>query len=80
MGEIKDIKKLGKSQTSRVFEQLQSLEIGKEEFSHPGNMTWFISVKQPDVNKMTVKWGDPGYTVPDKYPSFYQQILSIVQP
>jgi hypothetical protein len=79
-GEIKEMKKISKHQTSRVFEGAWSLELEKENFSHPGNMTSFITIKEPGKTPITVKWGDAKYPVPEKYSSFYQQTFSIVQP
>jgi hypothetical protein len=73
-GELKELKTLNKKNTTTVFDLVRSLELEKENINKPGNMTWFITLKQAGSNPVTVKWGDSGFTVPDKFTNAYKQI------
>ena len=79
-GEMKEIKRLSKSKTAQLFDQIQLLKLTEDDFLHPGDITWFIGLKQPGMNKLTVKWGDSRFPVPEKYTIFYNQTLSVIQP
>lgn len=77
--EPKELKKLPKSTTNSLFEKAQALELSKDEFNHPGNMTYFIEFVSPPAPSNKIKWGDNAFNVPEKYLNFYKETLSIIQ-
>lgn len=77
-GELKYIKKLNKNSTKEAIKSVMALELDKQNFNHPGNMTKFISFRRPGIT-YTVKWGDPAFNAPEQYNDVYKKIMGLIQ-
>jgi hypothetical protein len=78
-GEFKEKKKLKKGETGKIFKRSEELGLGTLKFDHPGNMTYYISLR--DTKKThTVKWGETGVAPPPGVKEFYDYLMSALNP
>ena len=75
-GEWKEMAELKKSKTKEIFTKAGELKIASLKFNHPGNMTYYLILKQPPRSN-EVKWGETGVVPPDGISAFYDYLLSI---
>ena len=69
------LKKLSGKITQQLFSKANDLQISQNEFSHPGNIYYFIGIK----NKQTthrITWGDPSYRAPADAENLYHQLTA----
>jgi len=77
--ERKEIKKLKAKMVKGIFSRAEKLNIDKTVFNHPGNMTFFVTLKLP-AGSHTIQWGDNDYTVPPDILSFYNYLFVCIHP
>ena len=74
---LEESKRLSEKTTEIVFQRMETLQISQVSFMHPGNLTYSLMLKSKD-QKYEIKWGDPGFTVPEEvsecYRFFHDQI------
>ncbi len=75
-GEWKELEKLKKSTTREIFNKSEALGLSTMKFSHPGNMTYHLTVKQPSQSN-EIQWGESGITPPDGIAEFYAYLISL---
>jgi len=75
-GEWKEVKKLKKSKTKEIFNKATALGIGTLKFKHPGNMTYYITLKTPSRTN-EIKWGESGISPPEGISSFYDFLIAL---
>ena len=78
-GEIKEHPKIDRGETHRIFKKAGELGIGTLKFSHPGNITYYMILKQPSRSNV-IKWGEAGVAPPEGIKEFYGYLLSVFQP
>ena len=69
-GEWKELEKQKRSKTKEIFSRASELGLINVKFSHPGNMTYYIILKQPPRYN-EIKWGETGVTPPENIVTFY---------
>jgi hypothetical protein len=74
-GEYREMEPLKKSKTKEIFKRASSLGLGTMNFRHPGNMTYYLILKQPPRSN-EVKWGESGISPPEEISKFYDYLLS----
>ena len=74
-GEWKALKTLKKSQTRELFEQADMLGLRTLKFRHPGNMTYYLVLKDPSRSN-EIKWGESGIAPPEGINEFYNHLVS----
>lgn len=72
------IKKLRKKQTSEIFSHADKIQNTLPEFSHPYNMTWFLTYYN-EKEAVEYKWGDPAVPVAAEIKDLYNQLNSIIK-
>jgi len=77
-GEWKALLKLKKSQTREIFSRAEELDLINVKFNHPGNMTYYLVLKQPSRTS-EIKWGESGVTPPEEVLSFYEFLMKKFQ-
>jgi hypothetical protein len=75
-GDWRELKKLKHSTTKDIFEKAESLGIRGMKYNHPGNMTYYLILKDPS-RTYQVKWGETGVAPPDGIAEFYNYLLSV---
>ncbi len=75
--EIKPLQRLDWKKRKWAFAEAEKLSLDKLSFNHPGNLYYFIQVKQGESSHR-VTWGDPTATTPPALEDFYKQLLSKV--
>jgi hypothetical protein len=75
-GEWKEVRKLKKSKTKEIFEKATALGLGTLKFKHPGNMTYYLLLKQPPRSN-EIKWGESGVEPPDGISAFYEYLIAL---
>jgi hypothetical protein len=78
-GELKELRKIGKGETARIFKKADELGIGTLKFNHPGNMTYSLTLKKSSGTN-AVSWGESGIPAPTGIKEFYDYLVSLVQP
>jgi hypothetical protein len=56
-----------------VFERVAALNISAINFLHPGNMTYYLALKEGE-KMQEIKWGDPSFPVADSVKNCYDFI------
>ncbi|MDP1623946.1 MAG: hypothetical protein Q8M08_16600 [Bacteroidales bacterium] len=74
-GEWKEVRKLKKSKTREIFKKAEILGLSTVKFKHPGNMTYYLNLKQPPRSN-EIKWGESGISPPEGISEFYNYLLS----
>ncbi len=74
-GEWKAIGKLKRTVARDLFKKAEALDLGGKRFSHPGNMTYYLMLKDPS-RTYEVKWGEAGLAPPDGIESFYNELIT----
>jgi hypothetical protein len=62
-GEIKEMKAVGRSETNRIFKRAEEAGLATLKFNHPGNMTYFLILRNPSKSN-AIKWGESGISPP----------------
>ncbi len=75
-GDWKEVKILKKSTTREIFTKAEELGISTLKFKHPGNMTYYLILKQPERSN-EIKWGESGIAPPEGIPAFYDYLISL---
>jgi hypothetical protein len=75
-GEWKEFSKLKKTKTREIFSSAAELGLGTLKFKHPGNVTYYLTLKQPPRSN-EIKWGEPGVPPPDGIIAFYSYLISL---
>jgi hypothetical protein len=75
-GEWKELPRLKKSLTRDIFNKVTELGLETTKFSHPGNMTYYLTLKQPSRSN-TIKWGESGSPPPEGIKAFYDYLMKI---
>ena len=75
-GEWKELAKLKKSKSKEIFNKADEVKIGTLKFNHPGNMSYYLILKEPPRSN-EVKWGETGVTLPDGISAFYDYLLTV---
>lgn len=75
-GEWKEVRKIKKSTTKEIFAKATALGLGSLKFRHPGNMTYYLTLKQPPRSN-EVKWGESGVTPPEGVTAFYDFLIAL---
>jgi len=70
---LKEMDKLKKKTVQEIFKKVDLLNISGINFQHPGNMTHSLAFSNGQ-ELYEVKWGDPGFQVPDSIQECYQFI------
>jgi hypothetical protein len=69
---------LPQKEVQRYFEQAQQLKLSALNFKHPGNMYYFIRLKEGE-NVQEVVWGDADHQVPTQVQDLYQTLENAAQ-
>jgi hypothetical protein len=77
--EWKAMRKLKKSTTRDIFKKAGDLGLERLNFKHPGNMTYYLVIKQPPRSN-EIKWGESGISTPDSIKVFHHYLMTIFQP
>ncbi len=77
-GELKELQKIGTSETHRIFKKVEDLELGTLKFNHPGNISHYLILKKHSKTNV-VRWGEPGISPPAGIDEFYKYLLSVFQ-
>ncbi len=72
---VSELKKLKKSDTEAIFSRFERLGFADTEFSHPGNMTYFVDFRDGSKGH-EVKWGDGNFPPPQNILEFYRFVKS----
>ena len=75
-GEWKKIRSIKRSTTREVFAKSVELELAAIKFRHPGNLTYYIILKNPPHSN-EIRWGESGTTPPDGVVKFYEYLVSL---
>jgi hypothetical protein len=75
-GEWKEVKKLKKSQTKKIFRTAEELGLSTLRFKHPGNLTYYLILKKPPRSN-EIKWGESGIVPPEGIDAFYKYLISL---
>jgi hypothetical protein len=75
-GEWKALKKIKKPETHEIFNKVDDLGLATLKFNHPGNMTYYILIKQPPRSN-EIKWGESGVKTPEAIKEFYNYLMTI---
>ena len=75
-GEWKELSKLKKSKINEIFKKAAELGLGTLKFKHPGNMTYYLILKQPPHSN-EIKWGESGILPPEGISAFYDYLISV---
>lgn len=74
-GEWKELRKLKKPAAKEIFKKATDLGLSDMRFRHPGNMTYYLILKQPPRSN-EIKWGESGISPPEGVSNFYDYLLS----
>ncbi len=74
--EWKELPRLKKSLTRDIFTRATDLDLETIKFNHPGNMTYYLTLKRPSRSN-TIKWGEPGAPTPEDIKAFYDFLMKI---
>ena len=77
--ELKELSRRDKRKTRRIFRTAGELNLGTLKFSHPGNVTFYLVLKNPKKTN-EISWGDPGFPPPPGIKEFYDYLLTTIQP
>ena len=77
--EVKELTRRNRGETNRIFRTAAELSLGTLKFSHPGNVTSYLVLKNPKKTN-EISWGDPGFPPPAGIKEFYDHLLVVVQP
>jgi hypothetical protein len=69
------LKKLSGKITQQLFSKANDLQTYQTEFSHPGNIYYFIGIKNKQATHR-ITWGDPAYTAPADAENLYHQLTA----
>lgn len=73
-----EIGKLKKKETKSLLMEVKALNLDKINIQEPGNMYYFISMKNGDkIYKIT--WGSATYTIDPKIEAFYKKLMNTVK-
>lgn len=75
-GEWKELRILKKSITKEIFTKAGELNLSTVKFNHPGNITYYLILKQPPRSN-EIKWGETGISPPEDISSFYHYLISL---
>jgi hypothetical protein len=75
-GEWKELRILKKSTTKEIFAKAGELNLSTLKFKHPGNITYYLILKQPPRSN-EIKWGEAGIVPPDDIIAFYDYLISL---
>jgi hypothetical protein len=75
-GEWKELRTLKKSKTKEIFAKAAELKLATVKFNHPGNMTYYFTLKQPPRSN-EIKWGESGVQPPDGIDAFYELLIAL---
>ncbi|MCX6306231.1 MAG: hypothetical protein NT040_14805 [Bacteroidetes bacterium] len=75
-GEWRELKSLKKSQTRAIFNKAEELDLGTLKFKHPGNLSYYLILKQPPRSN-EVKWGETGVSPPEGITLFYEYLITL---
>jgi hypothetical protein len=75
-GEWRELAKLKKPKTREIFKKSAELGLGTIKFKHPGNVTYYLILKQPPRSN-EIKWGESGIEPPEGITSFYKYLISL---
>jgi hypothetical protein len=75
--EIKQLQRLSWKKRKWAFAEAEKLSLENISFNHPGNLYYYIQVKQGESNHR-VTWGNPTEAAPPALEDFYKQLLSKV--
>lgn len=74
--ESKALKHISEKEAHALINQAAKLEMGKLSFNHPGNMSYFIRLKDKEqVQEIT--WGSTDQKPPAAIEAFYQQLQNL---
>ncbi len=71
--------KIGKKEALDIFAKFKQLNITSIKFSHPGNMTSYISYTS-DNKTYEIKWGDSRNLPPQNVQDFFNSVWSAIRP
>jgi hypothetical protein len=75
-GQWKEIRIIKRSKTKEIFEKTKELKLNTLKFKHPGNVTYYLSVKNPSKSN-EVKWGESGVQPPEGVAGFYEFLIAL---
>ena len=76
--EVTVIPSLKKSETKKLFKEMQTLRLDTIHFQHPGNTYYFIRSNSSETS-FEVVWGDPNNLPPPEIIQFYDLLISITK-
>ena len=74
-GDWREMSPLKRSVTKYIFSRGEELHLEKMKFRHPGNMTYYLILKNPK-RSYEVRWGESGTAAPDSVESFYHYLFT----
>ncbi len=75
-GEWRELTTLKKATTRQIFKKAADLGLSTLKFNHPGNMTYYLIMKQPPRSN-EIRWGESGILPPDGVSAFYDYLTSL---
>lgn len=72
-GPLSEGKKTKAKTAATLFKTVQALNLGKLEFSHPGNLYSFLEIQEGDTVQR-VTWGDPNFPVNPAIQAAFDQL------
>ncbi len=69
----KQVNSLSKKETAELFKEVQQLNLSALHFSHPGNLYYFIQLKDQET-KQEITWGDAEHPVPSSVQQVYDKL------
>jgi len=73
--EWKALPKLKRSLTREIFSRAEESDLINVRFNHPGNMTYYLVMKQPPRIR-EIKWGETGVSPPAEVKAFYDYLMT----
>ena len=76
--ESNEIGKIDKPNTKQLFKQARNIEWGKYKLNQPGNIYYFIKLKEDRFIQEAI-WGNPQQEAPQEIQVLYDQLLDTIK-
>lgn len=74
---VKTIANIGKKNAKACFSEMQTLKLDSLQFSEPGNLYYFITVKKDTAaTENKIVWGSKDKPIPKEVQDFYKKLSS----
>ncbi|WP_273565427.1 hypothetical protein [Maribacter halichondriae] len=73
-----ELEKISKKEAKKCFSKIDSLNLSKMEFEHPGNRYYFIEEIHGD-EKVKVTWGSNDHEIDEGCKEFYKELMTTIQ-